>query len=320
MQNVLNPFYNTFPNIIGAILILIIGIIVAAIISSLVRGLLRRTGLGQQIASRVFGRERAASMDVAGGVARAVYSLILIVVAIAVLNALHLTIVTQPLTTFLNTLLAYLPRLIGAALLFAVAWLLATILRAVVVQALRAFHVDERLARNSATAPAAGDAGASSFSRTAGEVVYYLVFLFFLPAILGALGLAGLLAPVQSLVGIVLAFLPRLISAAIILVVGIFVARIVRRLVADLLAAAGVDRFSERIGLGSAAGGMRMSALLGLVVYVLILIPVLTAALDALQLGAVTQPISNMLNRILLALPNIFAAAVLLAIAYAVSR
>ncbi|MGN6756456.1 MAG: mechanosensitive ion channel family protein, partial [Thermomicrobiales bacterium] len=132
MQNVLNPFYNTFPNIIGAILILIIGIIVAAIISSLVRGLLRRTGLGQQIASRVFGRERAASMDVAGGVARAVYYLILIFVAIAVLNALHLTIVTQPLTTVLNTLLAYLPRLIGAALLFAVAWLLATILRAVV--------------------------------------------------------------------------------------------------------------------------------------------------------------------------------------------
>ncbi|HEU5329744.1 MAG TPA: mechanosensitive ion channel [Thermomicrobiales bacterium] len=320
MHDVLNPFYNTFPHVIGAILILIIGLIVAAILSALVRGVLQRTGLGQRIATRVFGRERAATMDIASGVGRAVYYLVLIFVAIAVLNALGLAIVTQPLTAFLNTLLSYLPRLIGAILLFVVAWLLATILRAIVLQALRALHVDERLARNSATAPAAGEAGESSFSRTASEVVYYLVFLFFLPAILGALGLAGLLAPVQSLVTIVLNFLPRLISAAIILVIGIFVARIVRRLVADLLAAAGVDRFSERIGLGAAAGGMRMSALLGLVVYVLMLIPVLTASLDALQLGAVTQPISNMLNRILLALPNIFAAAVLLAIAYAVSR
>jgi hypothetical protein len=320
MQDVLNPFYNTFPHVIGAILILIIGIIVAAILSALVRGVLQRTGLGQRIAGRVFGRERAATMDIASGVGRAVYYLVLIFVAIAVLNALGLAIVTQPLTAFLNTLLMYLPRLIGAALLFVVAWLLATILRAIVLQALRAFHVDERLARNSATAPAAGGEDAGSFSRTLSEVVYYLVFLFFLPAILGALGLAGLLAPVQSLVAIVLNFLPRLISAAIILVVGIFVARIVRRIVASLLAAAGVDRFSERIGLGAAAGGMRMSDLLGLVVYVLILIPVITASLDALQLGAVTQPISNMLNRILLALPNIFAAAVLLAIAYAVSR
>jgi hypothetical protein len=319
MHDVLNPFYNTFPSVIGAILILIIGIIIAAVLSSLVRGVLRRTGFAQRIAGRVFGQERAATMDIASGVGRAVYYLILIFVAIAVLNALHLTVVTQPLTTFLNTILAYLPRLIGAALLFVVAWLLATILRAVVVQALRAFHVDERLARGSTTAPAA-DQPQSSFSHTLGEVVYYLVFLFFLPAILGALGLAGLLAPVQSLVGIVLAFLPRLISAAIILVVGLFVARLVRRIVANLLAAAGLDRFSERIGLGTAAGGMRMSDLLGLVVYVLILIPVVTASLDALQLGAVTQPISNMLNRILLALPNIFAAAVLLAIAYAVSR
>ncbi len=52
----------------------------------------------------------------------------------------------------------------------------------------------------------------------------------------------------------------------------------------------------------------------------LILIPVIIASLNALGLDAITQPASNMLNVILEAIPSIFAAALLLLIAYAVAR
>jgi hypothetical protein len=58
----------------------------------------------------------------------------------------------------------------------------------------------------------------------------------------------------------------------------------------------------------------------GLVVYFLVLIPVLIAALNALALEAITEPASNMLNVILTALPGIFASGLLLAIAYVVGR
>jgi hypothetical protein len=56
------------------------------------------------------------------------------------------------------------------------------------------------------------------------------------------------------------------------------------------------------------------------VLYVLVLIPVLIAALNALQLQAITEPASEMLNLILRALPSIFAAALLIVIAYIVGR
>jgi hypothetical protein len=59
---------------------------------------------------------------------------------------------------------------------------------------------------------------------------------------------------------------------------------------------------------------------LGLVVYVLILIPVLIAALNALALEAITQPATNMLDTILGALPAVFAAGLVVAIAYVVGR
>ena len=71
------------------------------------------------------------------------------------------------------------------------------------------------------------------------EAVYWLVFLLFLPAILGALHLDGLLRPVQSMIDKVLAFLPNLLAAVLILAVGWLLARVIQRVVSNLLAAVG---------------------------------------------------------------------------------
>jgi hypothetical protein len=117
-----------------------------------------------------------------------------------------------------------------------------------------------------------------------------------------------------------LAFLPNLVAAAVIFVVGWFIARIIRNIVTGLLSAIGADRLSERVGLASALGQQKLSGLLGLFVFVLMIIPVLTAALDALQLQAVTAPASNVLNTILGALPNILAAIIVLVFSYVIGR
>ncbi len=74
------------------------------------------------------------------------------------------------------------------------------------------------------------------------------------------------------------------------------------------------------MGLAPVLGEQRLSGLLGLVVYVLILIPVLIAAFNALALEAITRPASNMLNAILEAIPAIFAATLVVVIAYVVGR
>jgi hypothetical protein len=81
-----------------------------------------------------------------------------------------------------------------------------------------------------------------------------------------------------------------------------------------------VDRLSEQVGVAAALGEQKLSGLIGLLLYILILIPVLIAALDALQLEAITQPASDMLNTILGAFPAIFGAFLVLAIAYVVGR
>jgi hypothetical protein len=304
------------PNLIAALAILIIGWLVALILSAIVRGVLRRTTLDDRLARWIMGEEAARGIEVERQIGRGVYYLIMLFVLIAFFQTLGLTIITEPLNRLLVQVFQYAPRLLGAGLLLLIAWIVASALRLVISRVLTAAKIDERLG---------SEAGLEEEKRvplaqTLGNAVYWLVFLLFLPAVLGALELQGLLEPVQGMINQILGFLPNVFAAGLILAVGWFVARIVQQIVTNLLAAVGADQLSKRVGLAPVLGKQQLSGLLGLVVYVLILIPVLIAALNALALEAITQPASNMLNVILDAIPAIFAATLVLVVAYVVGR
>jgi hypothetical protein len=214
-----------------------------------------------------------------------------------------------------NAIQLYAPSIVSALVLIVVAWLVAMLLRAATERVLRALHFDERFGRD------VGDPRTvTPLSKTIGNAVFWLTILFFLPAILGALNLPGILLPVQNMVNTALMFLPNIIAAVLIMVIGWFVASIVKRILVTIFDAIGIERLAARVGINQALGDQRLSNVLATIVYFLILIPVLIAALNALQLDAITAPASAMLNSILLAIPNIFAAFLLLAIAYVVAQ
>ena len=323
MENITNQLTDaigaTVPDIIAALAILIVGWIIALIAASVVRRVLRRTSVDDRIAARIMGEERAGQANVERATSKVVFWLIMVFVFVATFQALGLTLITQPLNNLLNELFAFLPRLLGAGILVVIAWGLASLLRILVSRGLEVAKLDERVSRKA-------DAGEGPrerrvpVARTLGDAVYWLVFLLFLPAILGALALEGLLTPVQGMLDRFLTFLPNVASAALIALIGWFVARVVQRIVSNLLSAAGTDRLSDRVGLSKALGSQKLSRLVGLVVYILILVPVLIAALDALKLEAVSTPASNMLNMFLEAIPAIFGAALVVGLSYVVGR
>lgn len=203
----------------------------------------------------------------------------------------------------LDPIILFLPNLLSAVILLLVAWLLATLVRRALIAILNRMGVNQRT-------------GNANLSRTIADIVYWLIFLLFLPGILGALNLTGLFVPIQDMVSRVLAFLPNIFAAILIGVIGYFVARLAQQIVTNLLVAVGADRIGQRLGMPQ----LKLSNLLGLLVFALIIIPVITAALNALALEAVTRPVSTMLNNILLAVPYIFAAALVLAISFVVGR
>ena len=304
------------PRLVGAIVILIVGWLAALYLSRGIRAAIQGTKL-----SAVLGRWFADSNSddaarISLWISRGVFWLVMLFVVVGFFQILGLTVVTEPITVFLNQVFQYAPRLIGPAVLVVAAWAAATILRFAVRRGLHTLRFEERVETE------AGLEGEERIplANTLGDTVYWLTLLLFLPAILGALNLGGLLEPVQSMIDKLLGFLPNLLAAAVILLVGWLVARILRRLVTNLLIAVGADKLSDRIGFGAALGKTALSSLIGLIIYVLTLIPVLIASLNALRLEAITEPASKMLNAILLAFPSIFAAALVIAIAYFVGR
>jgi hypothetical protein len=303
------------PNLLAGVAVLVVGWLVALLAAFLTRKALSKVSLDNKIARWVAGPERKTDVPIELWAGRAVFYLIMLVVAIAFMQTVKLTTVSEPLNVLLQPLLSYLPHLLGGGLLIVVAWLLATVLRGITAALLKATKLDEKLGGT-----LTGNGKPVGLESAFPEVVYWLVFLVFLPAILHALQLEGLLTPVTALFNKVFAFLPNIVSAAAIATIGWFVARIVQRILQSLLASAGVDRLSEKWGLAASLGKQQLSRVLALVVYFIILVPVLISALDALKLEAFTKPASDMLGKILGALPNIFGALLVILLAVVIGK
>jgi small-conductance mechanosensitive channel len=309
------------PSLVGALAILIGGWLVATIVAGIIRKVLHSTNLDNRIASAVMGRGPEEPLPpTEKWISNTVYWLIMIFVLVAFLNALNLEVVSQPLNQFLQQILTYLPKIGGAALLLGVAWVLATLAKMLFTRVLAQFRLDERFAEQTGQTTDPQTPGESRFllNETLGNALYWFIFLFFLPLILDALDLNVL--PVQNLVNDFLSAVPKILMALVIGVVGWFMARIVRGIVTNLLAATGTDRLGAQLGLSRTQDGMSLSQLIGTIVYVLILIPTAIAALNALEIAAISVPAIAMLSQILFAIPLILTAGLILALFYAIAK
>lgn len=306
------------PSLIWAIALLLLGWLVATVVALAVRNLLRRTNLDDRVANWAVGQPSDQPMPIEKWVSTIVYWVIFLFAIVASLNALNLAGVSAPLNNFLDQIFLYLPRIGGALLLLGLAWLAATLVRSLVVNGLGRFNLDDRLAQQTGL-----DQGSSPvvLNETIGNVLYWFILLLFIPLILSALQLPGLLAPVEGLINSFLQAIPRIVTAGIVLAIGWVIARIVRGVVTNLLLATGVDQLGRRVGLQTgAAGGISLANLAGTLAYVLVLIPAVVAALNELNIEAISTPAIVMLERVLTAIPQVIMAGVVIAAAYFVGR
>ena len=301
------------PNLLFALGVLVVGWLVALIGAAVTRGILKRTSVDNRLAAWATGADQGEDAPIESMASRVVFWVLMLFALVAFFSVLGWTEVSAPLNALLEEVFAFLPNLLSAVVLVAVAWVIATGLRFALTGLLGKTSLDERFASEVAE-------GETPPSRALGETVYWLVFLLFLPAILDALGLDGLLGPVTVLLNKILAFLPNLFAAGLILAVGWLLAKIIRRIVTSLLSASGADSMGERLGVGRVLGEQQLSILVGLVVYVLVLVPVVIAALDALKLEALTAPASSMLDQILAAVPQIFAAVLIIFVSFLIGK
>ncbi|MCY7339491.1 MAG: mechanosensitive ion channel, partial [Sphingomonas bacterium] len=169
--------------------------------------------------------------------------------------------------------------------------------------------------------------GGDSVGKELGRLAYWLVWLVGLIAALQPLGLSGVLTPVTSLTNEVFAFLPRLLGAGLFFFAGLILARIVRHVIEAALGALNLERLASRAGLklgdtpvavdssGTATDGAApvrssIARAVGVTVSATIIIFAAIGALQILQISAISDPATAMLNTIATAIPRVLAAMV----------
>ncbi|MEL6875802.1 MAG: mechanosensitive ion channel, partial [Pseudomonadota bacterium] len=166
------------------------------------------------------------------------------------------------------------------------------------------------------------DVGGSgeSIGMSLGRIVSLLIWLFGWIAILTVFELDAVTQPLQQLLDTVMGFIPNIVGAGIIFFIGSIVAKIVKDLVVTFMQTINLDKWANRAGAEQVTGNSAISNTIGTIIYVLIIVPVAIAALQALQISAISGPAVTLLETILSAIPLIIGAALVLGVAYIIAR
>lgn len=141
-------------------------------------------------------------------------------------------------------LISFIPKLIGAVVIFLVGWLIAVVLGKLVAQIIKAIKLD--VALRSAGFDKVVERG--GFTLSSGGFIGALVKWFFIVVVLVAsLDVLGLSAVTEFLRTDVLGYLPKVIIATLILLVSIVIAQAVQKLVVSSAKAANIHA-AETLG------------------------------------------------------------------------
>ncbi len=295
-----NNFMNALPEILLAILVLIIGYIVAKLVEKAVYKLLDKTKLDEKAG---MSQQKYSLSKI---ISKIVFVLILLFAVALFFNILNLGAIGAPFLGIFDNLSGAFLSILKAGLILLLAWVLATVVKRLILVAGRKFDFGKVTKKTGSSKK-----DTVRWTETAANIAFYLILLLFLPAVLSALNIDGLSEPFSNMLNSVLNFIPKLIAAAVIFAIGWIAATIVKKILSKFLESIGTDRLAAKLKISQFFSGTSVSNVIGIVAFILIMLPVTIAALEVLALRGISGPAIAMLNDILTMIPNIIVAILL---------
>ncbi len=207
------------------------------------------------------------------------------------------------------------PRILAAALILLVGWLIARAVKWGV-----AAVVNKTPLARSANRPNVPKRDPSTIGAQVGDAAYWVVLLIAVFLAAQPLGLATATGPIGEMLNGFGEAVPRIVGAGLILFFGYVVAGVAKKAVEAVITASHVERLTNTVGAKTPTDPTMLPRAVGGIVFALIIIPVAIAALDTLNIAAISEPATAMLRIVLDAIPRIIAAGIILALAYALGK
>ena len=238
-------------------------------------------------------RDTSSGASVGESLGKIVSLLIWLFGLLIILRVLGLGGVDAPIQTLLNSIMGFVPNLLGAAIIFFIGIVVARIVRDLVVTFLQTVDFDKWANRGGIDAVT----GNSAISKTIGTIVYVLIIIPVAILALEALNLESVSGPASDMLRMILEAIPNIIGAAIILGIGYLISKFVVQIITEILPGLGVDQAVSSMDILPAQRSM--SGIIARVSQIAIMLfaaiaatrllgfPELTAILDeVLELGA----------------------------------
>ena len=255
-----------------AILVFVVGRMLARMLRGVIIRVLGKTEIDDKLAELI-GHESGA----AKGIANFVYYLVLLYLAILALGVAKLDEISGPLQDMLSKFLNFIPNIVGAGVLLYFVLIVAKVVKNLAAGVLDGAKLDERLGSKGGEKPV---------SNALVTALYCFIVLLFIPSVLQFLKIESVSKPVGDVVSQILSAVPNIIIASILVAVGILIGQIARRLVTNLLDAAGANKWPSKLGLDVPQDGSRsLSNVVGLVVMISVAVLMISAAISALNIG-----------------------------------
>jgi Conserved TM helix len=224
---------------------------------------------------------------------------------------MDMSMAAEPIQKLMNMAVDWAPRILAALVILLIAHFIAK-----AVKWGMAAILDRLPIARTANAGATKD---ETLGARIGEIGYWLVYLVGLIAALTTLGLGQMVAPLNRLVNGFFMFLPNLVGAGIIFFIGWVVAMVCRKVVTSTVAAFRVEDLTAKLGMPGLTGpGLAKGV--GQLVFVLIIVPVAIAGLQALKISAISDPAVAVLKQLLDTIPRLIAASVVLGVSFFLSK
>jgi len=279
----MNDFLNSkFGPILIALAILIVGLILASLIRKILSKALGRVS--------VLNRTNAdgSVTDLATPIAKLVYYVIVLFVLITVLAKLGLTDVLDPLKNLANQMVGYLPNIIGAGIVGYVGYILAKLISDFVGMGLG--KADEQLALRTGS----NDIQVSGIGKT---FVFAAILLPIVVAALGILDIEAISGPATAMIQKLMAAIPNIIAAGIILAVTYFVAKFVIQILTGILEGMNINSMPEKVGLaGVFTPTFTPIKLISSAIMFFAMLTGITAAVDKLNIGIISEIMAKVLE------------------------
>ncbi len=266
------------PKVFAAILILVGFIVAAFIVRWIIAKAVDATGFAKK--ANKDGKEGVKSLG--ASLASAAFWVIVLVGVVQALTRLDLNQVTDPLNGMLQEIFDYLPRIIGAILIFSIFAIVAGIVHKAVNAVL--VFADPLPQKFGLAAEKVDISGITAI------ILSSIVLIFGGIAALEALQITAISEPAIDMLQEILTFIPNIIAAVLILTIFVVIARFAAGLIARTLPATGLDSAISQLGLlkGSDTGLTASKVVANLALFFIVLLG-LIAALRALNMEVITE-------------------------------